>query len=111
MAIERLEKSEWRPFFNFMSKVMVGRQAQVDVVSLKHGDEVAAQWLPLLGMVYDPENDVVEILLDGRDHMVYQPQELYVDFGLGGLQSMEVVDSESVQQIVVLRAPLMLPGY
>jgi hypothetical protein len=109
MAIERVEKSEWLPFFDFMSKTMIGRHAEVDVLSLKHGDQVAAQWLPLLGMVYDAKNDVVEISLDGLDHMVHRPQELYVDFGLD-TASIEVVDSDAVCQIVILRTPLMLPG-
>jgi hypothetical protein len=70
---------------------------------------VEAEWLPLLGLVYDPKDDLVEVALDGIDHMIPKPREIYVDEGLGGLMSIEIVDAEDTKQIIKLRDPLMLP--
>jgi Family of unknown function (DUF5335) len=79
------------------------------VASLSLVDQVEAEWLPLLGLVYDPKDDLVEVALDGVDHMIPKPREIYVDDGLGGLMSIEVVDAEGTKQIIIFRDPMMLP--
>jgi hypothetical protein len=49
-------------------------------------------------------------MLDGVDHFVFQPREMYLDFSAGGVQSLGILDQDNVWQIVLLRDPLMLPG-
>jgi hypothetical protein len=109
MATRKLDKSEWRTFCDRMSKGLIGKQAEIEIASLALGSQVQGEWLPLLGVVYDPKSDVIEIALDGLDHMVNRPRELYVDVGPGGMISLEIVDGGGVRQIVRLRDPLMLP--
>ncbi len=48
--------------------------------------------------------------LDGLDHLIPKPRELYAASGVGGLLSFEVIDADGVSQIIKLRAPLMLPA-
>ena len=109
MTIYKLEKAEWRPFLDLVSKVLPAKQAEIEVASLKLGDQVEAEWLPLLGLAYDPNDDIVEVALDGLDHMIPRPRELYIDNGIGSLSSLEIIDADGVKQIVKLRDPLMLP--
>jgi len=109
MTIHKLEKAEWRPFLDLVSKVLPAKQAEIEVASLKLGDQVEAEWLPLLGLAYDPNDDIVEVALDGLDHMILRPRELYIDNGIGSLSSLEIIDADGVKQIVKLRDPLMLP--
>jgi hypothetical protein len=54
-------------------------------------------------------DDALKIMLDGVDHFVFQPREMYLDFGLGGVQSLGILDNQNAWQIVLLRDPLMLP--
>jgi hypothetical protein len=108
MAIRSLEKAEWRSFFDRMAKSLVGKRAEIEIDSLKLGSQIEAEWLPLLGIAYDPKSDILEIALDGLDHLVAKPQRLFVDVGPEGLISFEVIDGEGVSQIVKLRDPLML---
>jgi hypothetical protein len=49
------------------------------VASLDLGDQTQAEWLPLLGITYDPRDDVVDIALDGLDHMIRKPRETTKD--------------------------------
>ena len=49
---------------------IVGFRLEIEVTSLALGDQVEAEWLPLLGLVYDPKDDLVEVALDGIDHMI-----------------------------------------
>ena len=65
MTVHKLEKAEWRPFLDLVSKVLPAKQAEIEVASLKLGDQVEAEWLPLLGLAYDPNNDIVEVALGG----------------------------------------------
>ena len=75
MTIRRLERPEWRPFFDVISKLLEAKVAEVEVASLDLGDQTQAEWLPLLGITYDPRDDVVDIALDGLDHMIRKPRE------------------------------------
>lgn len=109
MAVQKLEKSEWRDFFDRVSKTLIGKRAEIEVLSLALGDQIEAEWLPLLGISYDPKDDVIEIALDGLDHLIAKPQRVFVDLGAEGLTSMQVIDAEGLPQIVKLRDPLMLP--
>jgi hypothetical protein len=110
MTIRRLEKPEWRPFFDTMSKILEAKVAEVEVASLDLGDRTQAEWLPLIGITYDPRDDAVEIALDGLDHMIRKPREIYLDDGAAGLTSLEIVDADGVRQIVKLKDQLMLPA-
>lgn len=109
MTIRKLDKKEWRSFLDGMSKVLEGEQAEIEVVSLALGDQIEAEWLPFLGITYDPKDDVVEIALEGVDHLIEHPREIYVDDNVNGIVSLEVVDAEGARQIVKLREPLALP--
>jgi len=109
MTTRKLEKAEWRPFFDAVSKLLEAKVAEVEVASLDLGDQVQAEWLPLLGITYDPNDDIVEIALEGLDHMIYKPREIYLENGGGGLASVEIVDADGVRQIVKLKDELLLP--
>jgi Family of unknown function (DUF5335) len=109
MALRKLDKTEWRVFCDRVSKALVGKRAEIEIASLALGSQVEANWLPLLGIAYDPKDDIIEIALEGLDHMVHRPREMYVDLGPDGLTSMEVIDGDDIRQIVTFRDPLMLP--
>jgi len=108
MTIRKLEKSEWRTFFDGISKLLEGKQAEIEVASLAVGDQIEAEWLPLLGLTYDPKDDLFEVALDGLDHMIRKPREIYVDDDVGGLMSVEIVGADGSRQIIKLRDLLML---
>ncbi len=110
MTIRKLDKKQWRTFFDGVSKTLMGKQAEVEIASLRLGDQVAAQWLPVLGIAYDPNDDIVEVALEGLDHLIHNPREIHVDDGPEGLAALEIVDADDVKQIVKLRSPLRLPA-
>jgi hypothetical protein len=110
MATRKLDKTQWRTFFDRVSKMLEGKQAEIEVISLGLGDQVEAEWLPLLGIVYDPNDDIVEVALEDLDHLIQKPRDVYVEEGPGGLVALEIVDADDVKQIVKLRDPLMLPS-
>ncbi|MFC5513340.1 DUF5335 domain-containing protein, partial [Massilia jejuensis] len=110
MTISKLEKAAWGPYFDHVSKTLVGKQAEIEVASLAIGAQLEAQWLPFLGIVYDHKNDLVEVLLEGLDHLIRQPAEIFIDEGPAGLVSLKIDRADGIQEIVRLRDPLMLPA-
>jgi hypothetical protein len=110
MTTRKLDKTQWRTFFDRLSTTLEGKQAEIEIASLRLGDQVEAHWLPLLGIAYDPNDDIVEVALEGLDHLIPKPRELYAEEGPGGLTALEIIDADDVKQIVKLRDPLMLPS-
>jgi len=108
MATRTLSKSEWQSFFDGISKDLGSKRVQIEVTGLALGDQIAANWLPLLGITYEPKGDLLEIALEGFDHLIHNPRDISVDAGPEGLTSMEIVDSARERQIVKLKEPLML---
>jgi Family of unknown function (DUF5335) len=86
------------------------RASRVEVASLDLGDQIEAEWLPLLGITYDDKDDVLEVALEGVDHLIYGPREVWADPSVGEMMSFEVIDDRGVSQIIKLRQPLMLPS-
>ena len=109
MSVHQVEKNNWKAFFDTLTRTLVGRRAEVEVASLDLGDQIEAEWLPLIGMAYDPKDDLIEVALEGLDHMILKPREVYVDFNVGGLIGLAVIDSDHVRQIIKLKDPVALP--
>ena len=110
MTIRKLDKSEWNEFFDSMSRLLEDREAEIEVTSLAVGDQIEAEWLPLIGITYDPKDDLLEVALEGVDHLIEKPREINVDDTGVELNSVEIVDAEGDRQIVRLREPMMLPA-
>jgi hypothetical protein len=109
MTVRKLEKAEWRPFLDRVAKFLEAKEAEIEVSSLSLGEQIQAQWLPLIGITYDPGDDLVEVALEGLDHMIRRPRDIYVESGAGSLASIEVVDADGIKQIVKFRDQLLLP--
>ncbi len=109
MATEKLDRSAWQSTFDRISRGLDGKRATVEVASLDLGDQVEADWVPIIGISYDPKDDLVEVALEGLDHMIRRPREIYVEQGVDGVHAVEIIDGEGARQIVRLRTPLALP--
>jgi uncharacterized protein DUF5335 len=103
-------QTEWRPFFDRMSKALLGKRAEIEVASLGLGDQIIAEWVPLLGITYDSRDDLLDVALDRSNHLIRHPRDIVVEETPTGLASVAVIDGEGARQIVRLKEPLMLPG-
>lgn len=110
MTHRTLPKSEWQSYCDRVSKGLAGQRAEVAVTGIGLGAQTEIQRMPLVGIAYDPKDDIFEIALEGLDHLIAHPREIYVVDGIAGLSSLEIVDSEHRKQIVTLSEPLMLPA-
>jgi hypothetical protein len=107
MSTSQLNKSEWRIYFDRVSKAIRDERAEIEVNSMALGSQIAASWLPLHGITYDPKSDVLEVVLEGLDHIVHAPVSIHVEQEGDALTSMQVSDGDT-QQILRFRKPIPL---
>ncbi len=111
MATSRtLDRSEWRSFFDGMSDAVLGKRIEVEAAALDLGDQIVAEWVPLLGITYDSRDDLLNVSLTGLDHIIRRPKEIYVQEGAKGLETVALVSEDGVKHVLRLKDPLMLPG-
>ena len=110
MASEQIDRARWAPFFDSVTKTLIGKQAMIEVASLDLGDQIEAQWAPLIGITYDDKGNLIEIALEGLDHLIRSPREVFADAGALGVVAITIADGDGKQQIVRLKDPLSLPA-
>src|SRR5260370_38401190 len=84
MGIQRIDRYMWIPVVAAISSNLLGKRAAIEVVSPADGLLTEALQQPVLGIIYDPANDVLKLLLEVIEHLVFQPKEMYFDFWFGG---------------------------
>jgi len=109
-SLRQVPKESWKAFFDLMSKALTGKRAEIEVASLDLGDQIVAEWVPLIGITYDSRDDLLDVALDRAGRLIRRPQEIQVEDGPTGLLSVAVVDAEGTRHIVRLKAPLTLPS-
>lgn len=110
MSDEVIDKGQWEFFCNRFSRQLEGAQAEIEVASLNIGDQIQAEWVPLLGVTYDPKDDIVEIAVEGLDHIVREPGALTVQREGATVESLAVETRSGERHIVKFRQPLSLPA-
>lgn len=111
MATHSLQRSEWKPYFDAVSRLLVGMQAEVEVAGLKLGDQIEQEWSLLNGLSYDPNDDVFEVAIEDQlDHLIPHPREITVDEAGVTLRSVDILDADGNHQILKLKEPLALPS-
>ena len=110
MAITQLDKSHWKDYFDRVSKVLRTKLVELDVESLKLGDQLEVAWAPLVGLTYDPKGDVFAVLIEGVvEHNIFHPKQIYVEQDVDTLHNIDVLDAEEEHHILILKDPLALP--
>lgn len=105
-----LPRSEWRSFFDAVSGVLVGKRIEIEAASLDLGDQIVADWVPLLGITYDARDNMLDVALSGLTHLIRQPREILVQGDPNHVEIVAVVSEDGVKQVLRFRDPLMLPA-
>lgn len=106
MPQRKLEKAEWNGYFDRLSEKLAAGKAEAELRSLKVGDRVAIESVPLQGLSYDPKDDVFEVTAGASDHLISRPREIHLDEAPDGVRRIEVIDGDGTRQVIELAAPL-----
>src|SRR5260221_8053805 len=95
--VRSLPKSEWRTFFDRMSAALLGKWAEIEVASLDLGDQIVAEWIPLLGITYDSRDDLLDVALDRSNRLIRHPRTIVVEDSASGLTSVAATDEDGAR--------------
>src|SRR5215831_9876050 len=109
-TLRNVPKSDWRGFFDVMSKAMLGSRAEVEVAALDLGDQILAEWVPVLGVTYEPKGDLLDVALDSGSHLIRRPSAVVAQESRTGLEALTVTDGDGARHTVRLKVPLQLPA-
>ena len=103
-----VEKTDWEAYLDTVAKHLGARVVEVEVAGLDLGDQIEADWVPLLGLSYDPREDVVSVAVEGAERLVRQPVEVVVEDGVEGVRWIDIRDADGHHNIVRFKTPLAL---
>ena len=109
MPTLKIDKGNWQTYLDRISR-QLGGEAEIEIDALSIGSQVEAKWVPLFGISYDKNDDAIDVSLEGLDHRIAHPVELFVDQTGTEVHSLEVLDGDNARHVIKLRAPLMLPA-
>ena len=107
--MKAVKKSEWAAFGKRVTKGLIGKRAEIEVDALDLGAQIQAEWVTVLGVDYDPKDDLFEVALVGLDHLIRKPQEVFAEESASGLSLLAIVDGDGTRHLVRFKEPLMLP--
>ncbi|MBP2471050.1 MULTISPECIES: DUF5335 family protein [Sinorhizobium] len=97
-----LASSEWYSYFAGVGKTLYGKRVHIEIVDAALGDQVLVGSLLLVGITYEPKRNMLEILLEGLDHLIEKPKAISVQEDSGTPVALEIIDREGRHQIVTL---------
>lgn len=108
MAAKKISKKEWRKYFDtFSMKYLKDDQpeyVEIQVMSEAIGVQPETQWMPLLGITYDPKSDILEIQVDNLEHFISHPNEIYVEeMEDGWITGMQITQKGGEKNIIEIR--------
>lgn len=112
MPYEPIAKRNWRAFVESFSRLLVGRQVELEIVGLDLGDQIEAEWLPLRALTLGDRTGRLHVRLGGDpaiDHAI-EAVEIWAELVGSELRSLVVIDTADHKDILRFRAPLELPS-
>jgi len=65
MPLTQVAKAQWQVWFDHLDRALAGKRAEIEVTGLDLGHQVEADWVSLIGVSYDPRNDVLSVAAEG----------------------------------------------
>ncbi|MGB8330034.1 MAG: DUF5335 family protein [Polyangiales bacterium] len=110
MTTRKLERSEWRRYFDGVAKHLPAMRVGISIMGDDIGVQLENQNSALIGISYDPSDGVFEVDTPSISHRISHPQEIFVREEGGQLSSVEVIDQDGTKEIIELRALPSLPA-
>ncbi|MCU1501722.1 MAG: hypothetical protein JWM12_1076 [Ilumatobacteraceae bacterium] len=110
-----MPRSEWKSYFERMTKAHDGGTVTIEVLDMDFGDGLEAEGMPFIYIEYDPKDDDLVVAAGARDgrfpvalrHIVEHPQRILVDRidGAGDEEdAIGVVGQDGSPTIVTIRS-------
>ncbi len=108
MTTTRIPEERLQNYFDSFSKHFLLHEStnavDVEVLTAELGDQFEAEGAHMLGISYDPHTKSIDIDLEGGDHRVYNPSEVWViEEEDGFLKAIEMASADGTREVVRIR--------
>lgn len=104
-----IQKSEWRRYFDFISRMAQGRYIEVEVAGPDIGDQITQEWSYLEGLSYEPRDDELHVHTRTIGQVILGPQIVVTSEDGIAINAITAKDRHGNIQIIHFRTPLLLP--
>jgi hypothetical protein len=106
--IKLIPRQHWTEYFDSVSRRFFRDDqpevATIAVPSRLAGDRTAVHGARVIGITYDRHDDVLDVALDGVDHLVYRPTEIRViEDADGFVRELMVKHKGGPREVIVLK--------
>jgi len=111
-------RSEWREFFDLVTKDHEGDAVTIEVLGLEYGDQFEAEEMPFTYIEFDDNDDTAIVGVGGKEgrfpvvlrHIIEHPQAIIADPPLQtATRAFDIVDKDGTNTIVTLHPRPSLP--
>lgn len=104
LATTRVPNDQLKTYFDKFTRHFLLREStnavDVEILSPDLGDQFAAEGAHLYGITYDPKDNALEFELEGGDHRVRQPKEVWIAEELDGfIKAIEIVRDDGTREV------------
>ena len=110
MPLNRIDKPQWQPFFDRVSRALAAKSIDIDIITPGLGDETQARHVALTGLSYDSKDDLFAVIGEELEHNIAHPREISVDATPDAVREIDVVDPSGAHHRLRLVDPLSLPS-
>lgn len=110
MPLTQLTKTQWQAYFDRFSRALSAAKTHVEVTGLGLPHQAGADYIPLTGISYDPENDVLVVFAGRLEHPIRHPRQVHIDRDLEWVHSIEVLDGDGSRHYIMLKEAVELPA-
>ena len=105
---KQIARDDWNEYFERFTRQHLGddvpKAVTIELVSPRLGDQLEASDVRLLGITYDPKSRAVKVFLEDRDHLVFEPAEIWVLEGESGfISTLEFAYEDGSKEIIYVR--------
>lgn len=108
MEFNQVDRSNWKSFFDFVSKQTRSLDMEIWIASLEIGDQMEADWVRSEGFSYEPRTDNLCLHTAAMDHNIQSPKTIVIG-GYGPvIRSISITDAADRLQLIRFREPLQI---
>jgi uncharacterized protein YuzE len=101
---ELIKKQNYHVYFDDLSKFFENDLVEIEVMGLKLGDQIEADYITLNGMTYEPKEDILFLYLaDELEHTIRKPVEIYVDESEFGVDKIAIKCAQGHLHLVTFK--------
>ena len=108
ISTRTLHKNEWQTYFNDVSRHLLGKGVDIQVISQDLGAQHEGVAWQLLGLSYDPNDNSLNVTTKNLDHSIKDPVSIEIELDGPLLKAIQIEQSDGTKEIIQIMEPLAL---